>query len=147
MTEKIKIALGSDHAGFEAKEIVKSTLDQMSIPYDDLGTHNTESCDYPDYAHAVGNAVVNGDDQLGILCCGTGIGVCIAANKVKGVRAALVFTEEMAKLSKQHNNANVLCLGGRTTDLKLIPGIVKAFLNTEFEGGRHSRRVDKLEIT
>ncbi len=143
----MKIAIGSDHAGYEAKELIKSTLEQMSIPYDDFGTHNQESCDYPDYAHAVGNAVVKGQDSLGILCCGTGIGVCIAANKVKGVRAALVFTEEMARLSKQHNNANVLCLGGRTTDAKAIPGIVKAWLDTAFEGGRHERRVDKLEVS
>ncbi len=141
-----KIALGSDHAGYEAKELIKSVLDEMSVPYEDYGTHNTDSCDYPDYAQAVGNAVAKGQSQFGILCCGTGIGVCIAANKVKGIRAALVFTEEMAKLSKQHNNANVLCLGGRTTDLKLIPNIVNAWLATEFEGGRHQRRVDKLEV-
>jgi len=146
MANLTKIALGSDHAGFKTKELIKSVLSEMSIPYEDLGTHSTESCDYPDYAHAVGNAVANKQDQLGILVCGSGIGVCIAANKVKGVRAALVFTEEMAKLSKQHNDANVLCLGERTTDEKAIPGIVKAFLATEFEGGRHAKRVDKIEV-
>ncbi|MCW5822297.1 MAG: ribose 5-phosphate isomerase B [Cyanobacteria bacterium TGS_CYA1] len=146
MANPQKIALGSDHAGFKTKEMIKSVLDQMSIPYEDMGTNSTESCDYPDYAHAVGNAVANNQDQLGILACGSGIGVCIAANKVKGVRAALVFNEEMAKLSKQHNNANVLCLGERTTDAKTIPGIVKAWLATEFEGGRHQKRVEKIEV-
>lgn len=146
MASAKKIALGSDHAGFKTKELIKSVLDQMNIPYEDLGTNSTQSCDYPDYAHAVGNAVAKNEGELGILACGSGIGVCIAANKVKGVRAALVFNEEMAKLSKQHNNANVLCLGERTTDEKLIPGIVKAWLDTEFEGGRHAKRVDKIEV-
>lgn len=146
MANPQKIALGSDHAGFKTKEMIKTVLDQMSIPYEDMGTNSTESCDYPDYAHAVGNAVANNQDQLGILACGSGIGVCIAANKVKGVRAALVFNEEMAKLSKQHNNANVLCVGERTTDAKAIPGIVKAWLATEFEGGRHQKRVEKIEV-
>ncbi len=141
-----KIALGSDHAGYKTKELVKSVLDEMSIPYEDFGTHTTDSCDYPDYAHAVGNAVAKNEDQLGILVCGSGIGVSMAANKVKGIRAALVFNEEMAKLSKQHNNANVLCLGERTTDEKAIPGIVKTWLATEFEGGRHAKRVDKIEV-
>ncbi len=146
MASPNKIALGSDHAGYKTKELVKSVLDEMSIPYEDFGTHTTDSCDYPDYAHAVGNAVAKNEDQLGILVCGSGIGVSIAANKVKGIRAALVFNEEMAKLSKQHNNANVLCLGERTTDAKTIPGIVKAWLATEFEGGRHAKRVDKIEV-
>jgi ribose 5-phosphate isomerase B len=146
MASPNKIALGSDHAGYKTKELVKSVLDEMSIPYEDFGTHTTDSCDYPDYAHAVGNAVAKNEDQLGILVCGSGIGVSIAANKVKGIRAALVFNEEMAKLSKQHNNANVLCLGERTTDAKAVPGIVKAWLATEFEGGRHARRVDKIEV-
>ncbi|MBP7861546.1 ribose 5-phosphate isomerase B [bacterium] len=146
MANPQKIALGSDHAGYKTKELIKSVLDEMSIPYEDFGTHTTDSCDYPDYAHAVGSAVAKNDDQLGILVCGSGIGVCIAANKVKGIRAALVFNEEMAELSKQHNDANVLCLGERTTDAKAIPGIVKAWLKTDFEGGRHQRRVDKIEV-
>lgn len=146
MASPQKIALGSDHAGFKTKELIKSVLDEMSIPYEDFGTHTTDSCDYPDYAHAVGAAVAKNEDQLGILACGSGIGVCIAANKVKGIRAALVFNEEMAMLSKQHNNANVLCLGERTTDAKTIPAIVKTWLKTEFEGGRHQKRVEKIEV-
>jgi len=139
------LALGSDHAGFELKQILKGILSDLGVSWQDMGTDSTESCDYPDYARKVAESVSKGVVTRGILCCGSGIGVSIVANKVRKVRAALCHDVESARLSRQHNDANVLCLGARNTDHQLVPEIVKAFLNTTFEGGRHQRRVDKIE--
>lgn len=141
----MKIALASDHGGFELKEIVKKHLLERNIEVIDLGTNSTESVDYPVYGTLCGETVVAGKADAGIVVCGTGIGISIAANKVKGVRCGLCTSVEMAHLTKQHNNANVLALGGRTTEPKLALEIVDEWLDTEFEGGRHQRRVDMLD--
>lgn len=142
----LRVALGSDHAGFELKESIKAMLDSLGVAWRDMGTNSHDSCDYPDYARKVAEAVSSGDFDRGILCCGSGIGVSIAANKVRRVRAALCHNVETAVLSRQHNDANVLCLGARTTSPDLPALIVRAFLDTPFAGGRHQRRVDKLEV-
>lgn len=139
------VALGSDHAGFELKERIKVALDELNVSWRDFGTNSLDSCDYPDYARAVAEAVAAGEVERGIVCCGSGVGVSIVANKVRGIRAALCHTVEGAELSRQHNNANVLAMSGRTQDIALVKPMVKVFLETEFEGGRHSRRVDKIE--
>lgn len=141
----MKIALASDHGGFELKETVKVHLLERNIEVIDLGTNSTESVDYPAYGTLCGETVVAGKADAGIVVCGTGIGISIAANKVKGVRCGLCTSVEMAHLTKQHNNANVLALGGRTTEPKLALEIVDEWLDTEFEGGRHQRRVDMLD--
>lgn len=140
----MKIAVASDHGGFKLKEEVKAHLLERGLEVLDLGTHNEDSVDYPAYGKACGEAVVSGQADVGIVVCGTGIGISIAANKVKGVRCGLCTSVEMATLTKQHNNANVLALGGRTTETGLAMQIVDAWLDTEFEGGRHQRRVDML---
>jgi len=139
------VAIGSDHAGFELKQALKEMLVKQGIAVEDFGTFSTESCDYPDYARLVAGAVSSGAFEKGILVCGSGIGVSIVANKVRRVRAALVADLETAKLSRQHNNANVLCLAGRTTSASQAREIIDVWLKTEFEGGRHGRRVDKIE--
>jgi len=141
----MKIAIASDHGGFALKEQVKAHLTERNLEVLDLGTHSEESVDYPAYGKACGEAVVNGEADLGIVVCGTGIGISIACNKVKGVRGGLCTSVEMAHLTKQHNNANVLALGGRTTAPELAMAIVDEWLDTEFEGGRHQRRVDMLD--
>ena len=141
----MKIAVASDHGGFTLKEQVKAHLIERNLEVLDLGTHSEESVDYPAYGKACGEAVVNGEADLGIIVCGTGIGISIACNKVKGVRCGLCTSVEMAHLTKQHNNANVLALGGRTTAPELAMQIVDEWLDTEFEGGRHQRRVDMLD--
>ena len=140
----MKIAIGSDHAGYEEKENIKQTLDELGIEYIDLGTNSLDSVDYPDFGKAVGEAVAQGEAEQGIVVCGSGIGVSIAANKVKGIRAALAWNEETATLARQHNDANVLAIGARTTPPGTIPNIVKAWFNAKFEGGRHQRRVDEI---
>lgn len=140
----MKIALAADHGGFELKEKVKEYLQQKGIEVLDLGTHNEESVDYPNYGKACGEAVVRGDAERGIVVCGTGIGISIAANKVKGIRCALCTSTFMAEMSRKHNNANVLALGGRILETELALQIVDVWLTTEFEGGRHQRRVDLL---
>lgn len=140
----MKIAIGSDHAGFEEKENIKKQLNTMGLEVEDLGTHSLESVDYPDFAAKVGRAVAAGEADEGILVCGTGIGVSIAANKIHGIRAALAWNEETARLARQHNDANVLTVGARTTPPDLIPKIVKAWFEAKFEGGRHQGRVDKI---
>src|SRR6476660_4892447 len=140
----MKIAIAADHAGYEEKEKLKSTLDEMGVEYEDFGTTSTESVDYPDYAKKVGEAVAKGEVEQGLLVCGSGTGMAIAANKVPGVRAAVAWNPDIAKLARQHNNANVLSIGARVTPENEIPGIVKAFFETEFEGGRHERRVEKM---
>lgn len=141
----MKIAIASDHGGFALKEQVKAHLIGRNLEVLDLGTHTEESVDYPAYGKACGEAVVNGEADLGIVVCGTGIGISIACNKVKGARCGLCTSVEMAHLTKQHNNANVLALGGRTTAPELAMAIVDEWLDTEFEGGRHQRRVDMLD--
>ena len=141
----MKIAAASDHGGFALKEEVKKHLMERGIEVLDLGTYSEESVDYPVYGKACGEAVASGKADLGIVVCGTGIGISIAANKVKGIRCGLCTSVEMARLTKQHNNANILALGGRTTETGLAMKIVDAWLDTEFEGGRHQRRVDLLD--
>lgn len=139
------IAIASDHGGFALKETIKEYLRERGDKIVDLGTTSEESVDYPIYGKACGEAVASGKAERGIVICGTGIGISIAANKVKGVRCGLCTSVEMAELTRQHNNANVLALGGRTTDPQLALDIVKTFLDTEFEGGRHKRRTDMLD--
>lgn len=141
----MKIAVASDHGGFALKEEVKKHLMERGLEVLDMGTHSEESVDYPVYGRACGEAVASGTADLGIVVCGTGIGISIAANKVKGIRCGLCTSVEMARLTKQHNNANILALGGRTTETSLAMEIVDAWLDTEFEGGRHQRRIDLLD--
>jgi ribose 5-phosphate isomerase B len=140
----MKIAIGSDHAGFDEKERIKSMLVSKGYEVSDSGTYSTDSVDYPDFGRKVGEAVASGEVDQGIVVCGSGIGISIAANKVHGVRAALAWNEETARLARQHNDANVLAIGARTTPPDLIPKIVDAWFEAEFEGGRHQRRVDKM---
>jgi len=139
-----KVLIASDHAGLSGKEAIKKTLDQMGVAYEDLGTHSEESVDYPDYAERVAQGVVNGEAERGILVCGSGIGISIAANKIHGIRAALVWNEETAALSRKHNDANVVAVGARTTAPETIDQIIRTFLTTDFEGGRHAQRVEKI---
>ena len=139
------IILGSDHGGYDLKESLKEGLSQNSeITLEDMGTFSTESVDYPDIADTVAQTVL-AKNTVGILCCGTGIGISIRANRYKGIRAAVVCNEFTAEMAKKHNNANVLCLGGRTTDFGLAKKMITTWLNAEFESGRHQRRLDKLD--
>ena len=140
----MKIALGSDHAGFELKEKIKHKLQSRGLAIDDRGTHSADSCDYPDYAQAVADEVAAHLADFGILVCGTGIGMSMAANKVPGIRAARVVTESDAELSREHNDANVLTLGARFTSEDEVFKIIDKWLATPFAGGRHGRRVDKI---
>ena len=139
------IAIASDHGGFELKEKVKEHLRERNVKFVDLGTNSTESVDYPVYGKACAEAVASGKAERGIVICGTGIGISIAANKVKGIRCGLCTSVEMAKLTRQHNNANMLAIGGRILETETDFAIVDAFLDTEFEGGRHKRRTDMLD--
>src|ERR1035441_5656390 len=143
----MKIALGSDHAGFELKEKIKHKLQSQGIAIDDRGTHSADSCDYPDYAQAVAEEVAAHSADFGILVCGTGIGMSMAANKVPGIRAARVVSESDAELSREHNDANVLTLGARITSDDETFKIIAKWLATPFAGGRHGRRVDKIMAT
>lgn len=140
----MRIALGADHAGVVLKERLKRRLDERGIAYTDFGTSTTDSVDYPDFATAVGRDVVSGACDRGVLVCGTGIGMAIAANKVPGVRAAPVVDEKSAVLSREHNDANILALGARVTNEDLALRLLDLFLDTPFTGGRHQRRVDKI---
>jgi ribose 5-phosphate isomerase B len=141
----MKIAIGSDHAGYDEKEAIKQQLAQRGIEYEDFGTESAEhSVDYADFAERVGRAVTDGAAERGILVCGTGIGISIAANKIPGVRAALAWNEETAKLARTHNDANILTVGARTTAPETIKEIVHTYLTNEFEGGRHARRLEKI---
>lgn len=138
------IYIGSDHGGFELKEeLINYIKEELKLEVKDCGCYSKESVDYPNIAEAVCDEVVKGDG-LGVLICGTGIGISMAANKRKGIRCALCSEEYSARMTKKHNNANVLALGGRTTGPELAKGIVKAFIETDFEGGRHQRRVDMI---
>jgi ribose 5-phosphate isomerase B len=140
----MKIALGADHAGFELKQKIKQHLAQQGHTVDDRGTASTASVDYPDFARSVGDEVASHSADLGILICGSGIGMAIAANKVPGIRAANVNTENEAALSREHNNANVLALGARILDEPHALAIVDKWLATPFAGGRHQQRVEKI---
>lgn len=139
-----RIALGADHAGFEEKEKLKSALTDMGIDYVDMGTNSPDSVDYPDYALKVGRAVANGEFDQGVLVCGSGTGMAIAANKVHGVRAAVAWSPEIARLAREHNNANVLSLPARFIGDDQAKEILKAWFSADFEGGRHERRVEKI---
>ena len=142
--DKPKIAIGADHAGFHAKEAVKKFLATQGYELDDVGAFSEESVDYPDFARAVAERVADGRAQLGILTCGTGIGMSIAANKVPGVRAAVAHDIMTAHLAREHNDANVLTFGARLLSDEQVIAVVREFLNTIFAGGRHQRRVDKI---
>ncbi len=141
----MKIALAADHAGFEEKEKVKKMLEELGVAFEDMGTYSCDAVDYPDYARKVGEAVAGGQFDRGLLVCGSGTGMAIAANKVPGVRAAVAWNEDIARLSRQHNDANVLSLPARFVPQDEIDKIVKAWLSADFEGGRHGRRVEKIE--
>ena len=140
----MRIALASDHAGFAEKERLKPLLSELGIEFEDLGTTSEQSVDYPDYAALVAHAVADGRVQQGVLLCGSGTGMAITANKVPGVRAAVAWSDETARLARQHNDANVLAIGARTTPISEIPKIVRAWFSTDFEGGRHADRVQKI---
>ena len=140
-----KIAIGSDHGGFKLKNIIIKHLETQGYEVKDYGTYSTDSCDYPVYAKAVAKSVANGENEKGILVCGSGIGVSIAANKVKGVRAALCHESHSAMLSRLHNNANVLCLGERITGKSLALDIVDVWLKSEYEKKKKKKRVDMLD--
>ena len=139
-----KIAIGADHAGFEYKEILKKWLEKNGYTIKDFGAYNTESADYPDFAHPVATAVEEKEFELGVLVCGSANGVAITANKHQGIRAAICWNEELASLARQHNNANVVCIPARFVSYELAEKITDRFLHTEFEGGRHERRVSKI---
>lgn len=143
--EDIKVVIGSDHGGFHYKESIIDYLKARNIEFFDVGTYTRESCDYPEIAKAVSKKVASGEFNRGILVCGTGIGMSIAANKVKGIRAALCGDTYSARVSRAHNNSNVLCLGERVIGEHLALDIVDIWLKTGFEGGRHKRRVDMIE--
>ncbi|MDD7408557.1 MAG: ribose 5-phosphate isomerase B [Anaerovoracaceae bacterium] len=139
------IALASDHAGFELKEILKKHLIENNYDIMDYGTSSTASVDYPIYAKKAAKAVADGQCERGIVCCGTGIGVSITANKVKGIRCALIHDEYTAEMCKKHNNANMIAIGARVVDPELAVKLVDIWLNTQFEEGRHQRRIDEIE--
>ncbi len=141
----MRIHLGSDHAGFALKERVKAYMQAEGHAVTDVGTFDEGSVDYPVYAHAVARAVADGEADFGVLVCGTGLGMAIAANKVRGVRAAQATSPEFARMARLHNDANVVALAGRYTDAATAESILDAFLGTAFEGGRHQRRVDMMD--
>ncbi len=138
------IVIGSDHGGLALKAVLKSYLHQRGLKVTDVGTDDDSSVDYPDFGQKVAESVVAGDAELGVLICGTGIGMSIAANKIPGIRAALVTDVFMARMAKEHNNANVLVLGGRVLDAQTACDLVAAWLDSTFEGGRHQLRLDKI---
>lgn len=141
----MKIAIAADHGGFAMKETLKKHYSAQN--WLDLGTNGTDSVDYPDYAKKMVHIILSKQADLGILICGTGVGISIAANRYKGIRAALVYNTEVAKLAKQHNNANVLVFGGRTMAVDDVINFIDTFLQSEYEGGRHQSRLDKIENT
>jgi ribose 5-phosphate isomerase B len=143
----MRVALGADHAGVALKDELKRELEAMGVDYEDFGTNGTASVDYPDFAAQVARGVSDGRFERGILVCGSGIGMAITANKVSGIRAAAIGDIESARLSREHNDLNVLTLGARQTDLARAAEILRIFLNTPFEGGRHVRRVEKIHQT
>lgn len=140
----MKVAVGCDHGGFVLKDAVICTLEEFGAQVVDMGTYSTESVDYPVYGKKVADAVANGECDLGVVMCGTGIGISIAANKVKGIRAAVVTDEFMAEMTRRHNNANIIALGGRVITPEKAKSLVKAWYTAEFEGGRHQKRIDMI---
>ncbi len=142
----MKIAIGADHGGFQAKEALISYLQSKGFDVKDLGTNSEASVDYPDFAQKVCQEILNAQADLGVLICGTGIGISIAANRFKGIRAALLYSDDVARLAKLHNNANIAVFGGRTMSVQEMKQRLDIFLNTEFEGGRHIRRLEKLDV-
>ena len=139
------IALGCDHGGYELMQEVKAYLDKQGLEYQDFGCYSNEAVDYPVYARKVGHAIQNGTCDKGILICGTGIGISIAANRYHGIRAALLYDDFTAEMAKKHNNANVIVFGGRTMQVSDVVRRIGIFMQTEFEGGRHNRRIEKIE--
>ena len=144
MKKKEIIVLGSDHAGFTIKEYIRGILEKRNYPYEDMGVHVKTSADYPDYAEKVALRVRRMKQGRGILMCSTGIGASIAANKIRGIRAALVHSAREARLSVEHNNANILVLGGRSFKREKVKRIITTWLTSKFKGGRHTRRIDKI---
>ena len=142
----VPVALCSDHAGFETKQAVIKYLESQGIPYKDFGTYSTDSCDYPDFAHPCADAVEKGECYPGIAVCGSGEGISMTLNKHQGIRAALCWIPEIAALSRQHNDANVLAMPGRFVSDEEAVEMVKTFLSTAYEGGRHQRRIDKIPV-
>ena len=141
---KKPVAIGADHAGFHYKEFVADLLRSRGLEVKDFGAHSADSVDYPDFAHPVADAVESGEAQWGVLICGSANGVAITANKHQGIRAALCWTEEVAQLARQHNNANVICIPARFVSQLVAETMVTAFIETPFEGGRHENRVNKI---
>lgn len=142
----MKVAFACDHAGYELKKFLIGLMRERGYEIEDFGTHSTESCDYPDYAHPAADAVESGECAFGVAMCGSGNGICMTLNKHQGIRAALCWTPELAALARQHNNANVLVLPARFIAPEIALEIMDVFLNTEFEGGRHERRVEKIAV-
>lgn len=142
--KQLPLVIGADHAGFEYKAMLIDLLQQAGWQVEDKGTYSAESTDYPDYAHPVATMVEEGNAAAGILVCGSGNGVCMTANKHKGIRAALCWTTELASLARQHNNANVLCIPSRFVTEEVAKQMTETFLATPFEGGRHEKRVNKI---
>src|SRR6186997_2665573 len=140
----MKVALGADHAGYELKNALKRVLDELRVQYHDFGTSSPESVDYPDFAEAVASSVAERRFDRGVLVCGSGIGMSIAANKISGVRAAVATTEDQVRLTRAHNDANVLTFGSRTIDGPAAEHMLDTFLQAAFEGGRHAQRVDQI---
>ncbi len=140
----MKIAIGGDHAGFEYKQKIAQRLSELGHKLKDFGSYSADSVDYPDYVHPVATGVENGEFDLGVLVCGSGNGVAMTANKHDGIRAAICWSELLASLARQHNDANIICIPARFISYELAEEVVKLFLSTEFEGGRHKRRVDKI---
>lgn len=140
------IGLASDHAGFELKEFVKTWLDAKGMAYKDYGTYSTESCDYPDFAHALARGIEAGECSQGIAICGSGEGISMTLNKHQSIRAALVWMPEIAHMTRLHNDANVLVMPGRYMDADTASKVMEEFFNTAFEGGRHQKRIDKIPV-
>ncbi len=140
----MKLAIGNDHAAYEMKLEIKEYLESKGHEVVDFGTHSTESCNYPEFGEAVGRAVAGGEVDGGVLICGTGIGISISANKVKGVRAAVCSEPVSAALTKKHNNANIIAFGARIVGMETAKAIVDAWLDAEYEGGRHQKRIDMM---
>lgn len=140
------IGLASDHAGFELKEFVKTWLDAKGMAYKDYGTYSTESCDYPDFAHALARGIEAGECSQGIAICGSGEGISMTLNKHQSIRAALVWMPEIAHMARLHNDANVLVMPGRYMDNDTASKVMEEFFNTAFEGGRHQKRIDKIPV-
>ena len=140
----MKLAIGCDHGGFELKEAVRAYLEERQIPYEDFGAYSTDSVDYAPIAAKAARYVASGQADYGVLICSTGIGISTAAKKVKGIRAALCTNEFCAEMTRRHNNANILCMGGKVVDSATARKLVDIFLNTPFEGGRHQRRIDQI---